>query len=57
MDQASWNSWHFLFFIGEEMFSLRQLENHTLQEFPTDIFKEENKGLYFLDLYILDIWS
>uniref|UniRef100_A0A452G518 BPTI/Kunitz inhibitor domain-containing protein n=1 Tax=Capra hircus TaxID=9925 RepID=A0A452G518_CAPHI len=30
--------------IGEELISLRQLENHTLQEFPTYIFKEENKA-------------
>ncbi|XP_012044645.3 trophoblast Kunitz domain protein 1-like isoform X1 [Ovis aries] len=29
---------------GEELISLRQLENHTLQEFPTYIFKEENKA-------------
>ncbi|XP_055399325.1 trophoblast Kunitz domain protein 1-like [Bubalus kerabau] len=28
---------------GEELISLRQLENHTLQEFPTHILEEENK--------------
>ncbi|DAA22960.1 TPA: trophoblast Kunitz domain protein 2-like [Bos taurus] len=30
--------------IGEELISLRQLENHALQEFPTHILEEENKA-------------
>ena len=55
MDQASWNSWNLLSFIGQVMISGIQFENHMPEELPTlnmeySTLNEENKGLYFLDL-------
>ena len=32
-------------FIGQMMITGRQLENHTVEMFPTQMLKEENKGL------------
>ena len=56
MDQASWNSWNLLSFIGHVMTSRAQLKNHTVEESPTFntqqlILSEKNKGLYFLCLW------
>lgn len=39
------NSCNLLSFIGQMMISGRQLENHTVEVFPTQMLKEENKGL------------
>ena len=50
MDQAAWNSWILLSFIGQVMISRIQFDNHTLEELPTlsieySTLSEENKGL------------
>ena len=50
MDQASWNSWNLLSFIGQVMISRIQFDNHTREELPTlnieySTLSEENKGL------------
>ena len=50
MDQASWNSWNLLSFIGQVMISRIQFDNHTLEEYQTlkieySTLNEENKGL------------
>ena len=50
MDQASWNSWNLLYFIGQVMISRIQFDNHTREELPTlnieySTLSEENKGL------------
>ena len=50
MDQASWNSWNLLSFIGQVMISRMQFDNHTLEELPTlnieySTLSEDNTGL------------
>ena len=50
MDQASWNSWNLLSFIGQVMISRIQFDNHTPEELPTleieySTLSEENEGL------------
>ena len=52
MDQASWNSWNLLSFIGHVTVSGAKYKNHTAEESPTLniqqlILSEKNKGLYF----------
>ena len=47
MDQASWNSCNLLSFVGQVMISGTQLENHTVEEFPTQILKHGKKGFVF----------
>ena len=56
MDQASWNSWNSLSFIGHVMVSRAHLKNHTVEKFPTLntqhlILNEKNKGFLFLYLW------
>lgn len=51
IDQASWNFCNLLPFTDEKMIFIRQHEKHTVQEFPTQILKKENKGLWLLHLW------
>ena len=50
MDQASWNSWNLLSFIGQVMISGIQFDNPMPEELPTleieySTLSEENEGL------------